>query len=161
MFRFYQHKSRRKCWSKNTTGDLSKRRLEIEISFRFISSLFLIPVAQSQQISSFDFVETNMFDCFRRIAPSSAGLANDVIPFLAREANENLASGTSRPLATSSLTHLLRVRKITIRSPKHFLLVIIECLIFTAMQNIAVRGHEESRKDIWEVPDINRGNFLE
>ncbi|XP_068673214.1 zinc finger MYM-type protein 1-like [Montipora foliosa] len=29
------------------------------------------------------------------------------------------------------------------------------------MQNIAVRGHEESRKDIWEVSDINRGNFLE
>ena len=29
------------------------------------------------------------------------------------------------------------------------------------MQNIAVRGHEESRNDIWEVSDINRGNFLE
>ena len=41
-----------------------------------------------------------MFDCFRRIAPSSAGLANDVIPFLARDANENLASETSRPFAT-------------------------------------------------------------
>ena len=94
----------------------------LKISFRFISSLLLIPLAQRQQISSFDFVETNMFDCFRRIAPSSAGLANDVIPFLARDANENLASETSRPLATSSLTHLLHVRKITIRSLKHFLL---------------------------------------
>ena len=83
---------------KNTSGDLlSKRRLEIEISFRFISSLFLIPLAQSQQISSFDFVETNMFDCSRRIAPSSAGLANDASsPFLARHANENLASETIR-----------------------------------------------------------------
>ena len=39
--------------------------------------------------------------------------------------------------------------------------MIIKCLIFTAMQNIAVRGHEESRNDIWEVSDINRGNFLE
>ncbi|XP_068671129.1 zinc finger MYM-type protein 1-like [Montipora foliosa] len=29
------------------------------------------------------------------------------------------------------------------------------------MQNIAVRGHGESRKDIWEVSDISRGNFLE
>ena len=29
------------------------------------------------------------------------------------------------------------------------------------MQNIALRGHEESRNDIWEVSDINRGNFLE
>ena len=101
---------------------LSKRRLEIEISFRFISCLFLIPLAQSQQISSFDFVETNMFDCFRRIAPLSSKLANDVIPFLARDANENLASETSRPFATSSVAHPLRVRKITIRSQKHFLL---------------------------------------
>ena len=44
---------------------------------------------------------------------------------------------------------------------RKYLQVIIECLIFTAMQNIAVRGHEESRKDIWEVSEINRGNFLE
>ena len=44
---------------------------------------------------------------------------------------------------------------------RKYLQVIIECLIFTAMQNIAVRGQEESRKDIWEVSDINRGNFLE
>ena len=63
-----------------------------------------------------------MFGCFRRIGPSSSGLANDVIPFLARDTNENFASETSRPLATSSLAHSLRVRKITIRSPKHFLL---------------------------------------
>ena len=48
-----------------------------------------------------------MFDCFRRIAPSSAGLANiNVIPFLARNANENLVSETSRPLATASFAHL-------------------------------------------------------
>ena len=46
-----------------------------------------------------------MLDCFRRIAVSNAGLVNDVIPFLARDANENLASETSRPLATSSLAH--------------------------------------------------------
>ena len=44
---------------------------------------------------------------------------------------------------------------------RKYLQVIIECLSFTAMQNIAVGGHEESRKDIWEVSDINRGNFLE
>ena len=49
---------------KNITGDLfSKRRLKMEISFRFISSLFLIPLAQSQQISSFDVVETDTFHC--------------------------------------------------------------------------------------------------
>ena len=40
--------------------------------------------------------------------------------------------------------------------------MIIECLIFTAVQNIAiVRVHEESRNDIWEGSGINRGNFLE
>ena len=33
--------------------------------------------------------------------------------------------------------------------------------MFAAQQNIAMRGHVESRKDIWEVSDINRGNFLE
>ena len=34
-----------------------------------LSSFFLIPLAQSKQISSFDFGETNMFDCFCRIVP--------------------------------------------------------------------------------------------
>ena len=66
MFRFYQHKYGTKCWSKKISLEiivLSKRRLKMEISFRFISSLLLIPLAQSQQISSFDFVETNTFDC--------------------------------------------------------------------------------------------------
>ena len=103
---------------------LFKWRLEIEIiiSFRFISSLFLIPLAQSQQMFSFDFGETSMFDCFPRIAPSSAGLGNNVIPLLARNANANLSRETSRPLATLSLAHPLRVRKITLHSPKHFLL---------------------------------------
>ena len=52
-----------------------------------------------------------MFDCFRRIAPSSARLSNDVIPFLARNANEKLASETSRPIATLLLAHPLRLQK--------------------------------------------------
>ncbi|XP_068692664.1 zinc finger MYM-type protein 1-like [Montipora foliosa] len=34
-------------------------------------------------------------------------------------------------------------------------------LDFHCYAKFAVRGHEESRKDIWEVSDINRGNFLE
>ena len=33
--------------------------------------------------------------------------------------------------------------------------------MYTAQQNVAIRGHEENRNDIWEVSDINRGNFLE
>ena len=44
---------------------------------------------------------------------------------------------------------------------RQYLQIIIECLMFTAQQNIAMRGHEERRKDIWEVSDINRGNFIE
>ena len=124
MLRFYQHKSRHKFWSKkNTTGDLLfKQRLEIGKSFRFFFFIFF-SVTFSTKSTNFLFrfrIETRMFDCFPRIAPSSAGLANEVIPFLARDANENLASETSRPLATSSLAHPLRVRKITIRSPKTF-----------------------------------------
>ena len=112
--RFYQHKSRHKVLVQKISLEISYPSgdsREIEISFRFIPSLFLITLAQSQQISSVYFVETNILDCFRRIAPSSAGLANDVVPFLARNANENLASETSRALATLSLTHPLRVRK--------------------------------------------------
>jgi hypothetical protein len=33
--------------------------------------------------------------------------------------------------------------------------------MFPAQQNIAMRGHVEDRKNIWEVSDIIRGNFLE
>ena len=44
---------------------------------------------------------------------------------------------------------------------RKYLEVIIECLVFTAQQNIAQRGHEESRTHIGQVSDVNRGNFLE
>ena len=33
--------------------------------------------------------------------------------------------------------------------------------MYTAQQNVAIRGQEENRNDIWEASDINRGNFLE
>ena len=62
---------------------------------------------------------------------------------------------------TSVLQQLNSAHQEQVASNRQYLQVIIECLIFTAQQNIAVRGHEESRKDIWEVSDINRGNFLE
>ena len=52
-------------------------------------------------------------------------LANDVIPFLARNANENLASQTNRPIATSSLAHPLRVRKNHASLAKTFFLGIL------------------------------------
>lgn len=62
---------------------------------------------------------------------------------------------------SSVLQPLSSAHKEQVKINRKYLQVIIECLIFTAMQNIAVRGHEESRNDIWEVSDINRGNFLE
>ena len=62
---------------------------------------------------------------------------------------------------SSVLQQLSSAHKEQVKINRKYLQVIIECLIFTAMQNIAVRGHEESRNDIWEVSDINRGNFLE
>eukprot|EP00795_Rhopilema_esculentum_P014860 gene14860-5984_t len=48
-----------------------------------------------------------------------------------------------------------------VESNRQYLQIIIECIMFAAQQNIAVRGHEEARQNIWEVSDINRGNFLE
>ena len=62
---------------------------------------------------------------------------------------------------SSVLQQLSNAHKEQVKFNRKYLQVIIECLIFTAMQNIAVRGQEESRNDIWEVSDINKGNFLE
>ena len=62
---------------------------------------------------------------------------------------------------TSILRQLNSAHQEHVASNRQYLQVIIECLMFTAQQNLATRGHEESRKNIWEVSDINRGNFLE
>ena len=61
---------------------------------------------------------------------------------------------------SSVLQQLSNTHKEQVKFNRKYLQVIIECLIFTAMQNIAVRGHEESRNDIWEVSDINSGKLL-
>ena len=42
-----------------------------------------------------------------------------------------------------------------------WLRVIIECLMFTAQQNIPQRGHTECRSNLSSASDFNRGNFLE
>ena len=44
---------------------------------------------------------------------------------------------------------------------RQYLAVIIECLFYTAQQNIAQRAHEEDRTNLGNLSDINRGNFLE
>ncbi|XP_066947160.1 zinc finger MYM-type protein 1-like [Macrobrachium rosenbergii] len=44
---------------------------------------------------------------------------------------------------------------------RQFLKTIAECLLHTAQQNTAQRGHEEKSDDTVSASDINRGNFLE
>ena len=62
---------------------------------------------------------------------------------------------------TSVMSLLESSHKQMVAKNRKYLQVIIECLMFTAQQNIAQRGHEESRMNIGAVLDINRGNFLE
>ena len=42
---------------------------------------------------------------------------------------------------------------------RELLRVIIECLFYTAQQNIAQRGHEEDRSSFGQRSDVDRGNF--
>ena len=59
------------------------------------------------------------------------------------------------------LTQLDSQHKVNIKKNRQYLKIIIETLMFTAQQNISQRGHEESRQNISEISNINRGNFLE
>lgn len=62
---------------------------------------------------------------------------------------------------TSVLHQLSNAHKEHVESNRKYLKIIIECLVHNLQQNIPLRGHEECRNNIWEVSDINRGNFLE
>ena len=62
---------------------------------------------------------------------------------------------------TCVLQQLNSAHQDQVASNRQYLKVIIQSLMYTAQQNVAIRGHEENRNDIWEVSDINRGNFLE
>ena len=62
---------------------------------------------------------------------------------------------------TSVLQQLNSAHQDQVASSRQYLKVIIQSLMYTAQQNVAIREHEENRNDIWEVSDINRGNFLE
>ena len=59
------------------------------------------------------------------------------------------------------LSKLDRQHKASVLQNRHYLKVIIECLMFTAQQNIEQRGHGEERDNVSEMCDTNRGNFLE
>ena len=62
---------------------------------------------------------------------------------------------------TSVLSQLQESHKQYAKENREYLKVIIECLMFTAQQNIAQRGHDEKRDGLSDSSDINRGNFLE
>ncbi|CAL4240950.1 unnamed protein product [Meganyctiphanes norvegica] len=51
--------------------------------------------------------------------------------------------------------------KLTVQTNRKYLKVIIECLMFTAQQNISQRGSDENRHNLGKISDTNRGNFLE
>ena len=42
---------------------------------------------------------------------------------------------------------------------RKYLCVIIECVMYTAQQNIPQRGHKECRSNLASMSDNNRGNF--
>ena len=62
---------------------------------------------------------------------------------------------------TSILSKLQESHKHDVKENREYLKVIIECLMFTAQQNIAQRGHDEQRDGLSNSSDVNRGNFLE
>ena len=62
---------------------------------------------------------------------------------------------------TSVAKQLDNQHRVEVQHYREYLRVIIECLVFTAQQNIAQRGHREDHQDIVLMLDINCGNFLE
>ena len=62
---------------------------------------------------------------------------------------------------SSVLQQIDSAHKAFVQRNRQYLKTIIECLLYTAQQNIAQRGHDEKRDDISSASDTNRGNFLE
>ena len=62
---------------------------------------------------------------------------------------------------TSILSKLQESHKQYVKENRDYLKVIIECLMFTAQQNIVQRGHDEKRDSLSNSSVVNRGNFLE
>ena len=72
-----------------------------------------------------------------------------------------LADRANKKRKTSVLVQLSDEHQRQIKQNREYLRVIIECIVFTAQQNIAQRGHVENRDELQHASDINRGNFLE
>ena len=62
---------------------------------------------------------------------------------------------------TSIAKQLDNQRRVEVQHNREYLCVIIECLVFTAQQNIAQRGHGEDRQDTVSMSDINHKKFPE
>ncbi|KAK6191009.1 hypothetical protein SNE40_002759 [Patella caerulea] len=67
----------------------------------------------------------------------------------------------ARKNATNVLIQLDNAHKKLASENRAYLKIVIECLLYTAQQNIAQRGSVEERSNIHQVSDVNRGNFLE
>ena len=72
-----------------------------------------------------------------------------------------LSYRASKTRETSVLQQLNDEHHRQVKENREYLRIIIECVIFTAQQNIAQRGHVEERTELAKISDINRGNFLE
>ena len=72
-----------------------------------------------------------------------------------------IAYRVNNTCGTSVLSQMQSDHKMEVASNREYLKVIIQCLLYTAQQNIAQRGHVENRYDLDHVSDENRGNFLE
>ena len=72
-----------------------------------------------------------------------------------------IASRANKKRNTSILSKLQESHKQYVKENRDFLKVIIDCLMFTAQQNIAQRGHDEQRDSLSNSSDVTRGNFLE
>ena len=61
---------------------------------------------------------------------------------------------------TSRLSKLQKSHKQYVKENRYYLKIIIECLMFTAQQNIAQRSHDEQRDSLSTRSDVNRGNLI-
>lgn len=72
-----------------------------------------------------------------------------------------LAYNTNKRKQTSILMQLNDEHDRQVKENREYLRIVIECVVFTAQQNIAQRGHCEDRSALDQPSDVNRGNFLE
>ena len=70
-------------------------------------------------------------------------------------------SQASKKSQKSVLNQIRSQHATEVAENRRYLQIIIETVAYLAKQNIAFRGHNESRESLTELSDTNRGNFLE